>query len=29
MIDGGKKVRRTADMVFVSPDVVYREDWYE
>jgi mannose-6-phosphate isomerase-like protein (cupin superfamily) len=29
MPDGGKKVRRTADTVFVSPDVVYRDDWYE
>jgi hypothetical protein len=26
---GAKQVRRTADTVFVSPDVVYRDDWYE
>jgi mannose-6-phosphate isomerase-like protein (cupin superfamily) len=29
MTDGGKKVRRTAETVYVSPDVVYRDDWYE
>ena len=29
MPDGSSAVRRTADTVFVSPDVVYREDWYE
>jgi mannose-6-phosphate isomerase-like protein (cupin superfamily) len=29
MPDGSGKVRRTADTVFVSPDVVYRDDWYE
>jgi mannose-6-phosphate isomerase-like protein (cupin superfamily) len=29
MPDGAKKVRRTADTVFISPDVVYRPDWYE
>ena len=29
MPDGSKQVRRTADTVFVSPDVVYRDDWYE
>ena len=29
MTDGGKKVRRTAETVYVSPDVVYRDDWFE
>lgn len=29
MPDGKGVVRRTADTVFVSPDVVYRDDWYE
>ncbi|MGE5539422.1 MAG: cupin domain-containing protein [Gemmatimonas sp.] len=29
MPDGSKMVRRTADTVYVSPDVVYRDDWYE
>jgi mannose-6-phosphate isomerase-like protein (cupin superfamily) len=29
MPDGSKMVRRTADTVYVSPDVAYRDDWYE
>lgn len=29
MPDGSGKVRRTAETVFVSPDVVFRDDWYE
>jgi mannose-6-phosphate isomerase-like protein (cupin superfamily) len=29
MPDGSGKVRRTADTVFVSPDVVFRDDWYQ
>lgn len=29
MPDGASVVRRTAETVFISPDVVYREDWYE
>ncbi len=29
MPDGREVVRRTADTVYVSPDVAYRDDWYE
>jgi mannose-6-phosphate isomerase-like protein (cupin superfamily) len=29
MPDGSGKVRRTAETVFISPDAVFRDDWYE